>query len=201
MHLPSLSAAHQGAAPLSRALVAGEFRPRRLKLELEGQEAPAAACVAQATPCWELLEECSVSSRADVGGELITVSRMYTLCVLLEYLGCHPPSCSYQHLRSHTNTVVRSDNHAAAPPTPTFMCHLRTFNLISERSHTHTVTHIHIHALMHGHTQSHTHYVFRHMRHPLHADTHTATTIPRFTPKCTAHVLCCTCDLATILHP
>ena len=82
MHLPSLPAARPGtAAPLSRALVAGEFRPRRLKLELEGQEAAAAACVAQATPCWELLEECSVSG-TDVGGELITVSRIHYVSCL-----------------------------------------------------------------------------------------------------------------------
>ena len=77
MHLPSLPAARPGAAPLSHTLVDGELRPQRLKLQLmTGQEALAAACVAQATPCWELLEECSVSSSSitDAVGELVAVS-------------------------------------------------------------------------------------------------------------------------------
>ena len=81
---PPVPAAHPGAAPLSDTLVAGGFRPRRLHL-MTGQEAPAAECVEEAAPCWELLEECTISSGTSahcdstwVRGELITVSSVLT---------------------------------------------------------------------------------------------------------------------------
>ena len=93
-HAPPVPAAQPGTTSLSDILVGGEFRPRRLKLQLAAdQEAPAIDFLEKAQACFKQLQECTISGtgasshKTWVREELITVNSVLIrqkLRVLLE---------------------------------------------------------------------------------------------------------------------